>query len=54
MTDFDYLKEIDELQCPEMFKAGLKYYITANKIKINSKKDFDKEVEKYSKLNIGA
>ena len=53
MTNFDYEKEINDLEYPAMFKAGLKYYIDANKIKINSKKDFDKLLDKFKDLKIG-
>ena len=51
---FDYMKEIDELECPRMFKAGLKFYIENNKLKINSKKDFEKLLDKFKNLKIGA
>ena len=53
MTKFDFEKEIDELECPEMYKTGLKFYIESNKIKIDSKKDFDKLLKDFSKLKIG-
>ena len=53
MSNFDLENEIIELQCPEMFKAGLRYYIQNKKRKVNSKKEFDKIVKEYSELKIG-
>ena len=53
MTKFDLNKELNDLSYPNMFKAGLKYYISANNIKIKNKKEFDKIVEEYGNMNIG-
>lgn len=51
--DFDLEVEINELNCPEMFKKGLKYYIIRNKLKIKSKKDLTKVVNDYKGLKLG-
>ena len=48
-TTFDIEQALSELACPEMWKAGLKYYIETN-CTIKNKKDFDKAVKDYAKL----
>ena len=53
MSKFDLNKELEELAYPDMFKAGLKYYIQKRAIKINSKKDLENIVNEYSGLKIG-
>lgn len=53
VSDFDLEKELTDLQCPDMFKAGLKYYIEINNLECKSKKDFEKIVKEYSELSIG-
>ena len=53
MSKFDLQKEIENYECPAFLKAGMVHYFTASKIKITSKKDFDKAVKDYFKLNIG-
>ena len=54
MANFNYADEIEKLDCPAMFKAGLKFYIENNKVKINSKKDFDNLLKEFKNMNIGA
>lgn len=53
MSKFDLNKELDDLSCPNMFKAGLKYYISSNNLNVTSKKEFDKIVKEYGNLKIG-
>ena len=52
MSKFDLKKELEELQYPRMFLAGLKYHIETNKIAIKSKKELDKVVEDFKKIEI--
>lgn len=51
--NFDLNKELEEYTCPEMFKAGLKYYIQSNNLEPKNKKEFDKIVKDYGKLKLG-
>ena len=53
MSNFDLEKELTELECPEMFKAGLKYYIQTNNLEPKSKKEFEKIVKEYGELKLG-
>ena len=53
MSKFNLNKELEELQYPNMFKAGLKHYIQKRNIKINSKKDLENAVKEYGDLKIG-
>lgn len=53
MPKFDLKKALDDLPCPNMFKNGLKQYISSNNINVKSKKDFDKIVEEYGNIKIG-
>lgn len=51
-NEFDLDTTLKELECPEMFKYGLKMYIELNKIKITNQKDFDKILKKYSEVSM--
>ena len=53
MSRFDLEKEIDELVCPAMLKAGLKYFISSKKQDVTNKKEFDKVVNEFKNLKIG-
>lgn len=53
MSKFDLNKELDDLSCPDMFKNGLKLYISSKKISVTNKKEFDKIVKEYGNLKIG-
>lgn len=53
MSRFDLEKEIDELVCPAMLKAGLKYFISSRKQDVTNKKEFDKVVNEFKNLKIG-
>lgn len=53
MAGFDLKTELDEYPMPEMLKAGFEFYINQKKIKINSKKDFEKVLKEYKTLKIG-
>jgi len=53
MSKFDLNEQLDELLCPDMFKAGLTEYISSNNFKITTKKEFDKIVKEYANLKIG-
>lgn len=50
---FDIDKELEDLECPNMFKAGLKYYMGNLKNQPKNKKEFDKIVKDYSKIKMG-
>lgn len=50
-TTFNITEALTELACPEMWKAGLGYYIE-NNCTIKSKKDFDKAVKDYANLKL--
>lgn len=52
MTKFDLNEALEVLERPRMFKAGLKYYITSNKLQPKDKKDFEKIVTDFSKIKI--
>ena len=52
MSKFDLDKELAELQYPRMFIAGLKFHIENNKIAIKSKKELDKVIEDFKKIEI--
>ena len=41
MSKFDLNKELDDLLCPNMFKSGLRAYISSNNINVTNKKEFD-------------
>lgn len=51
--NFDVDKELEKLECPNMFKAGLKYYIQSNKLQPKNKKELDKIVTDFSKVKMG-
>ena len=53
MPKFDLKQELDDLTCPDMFKNGLKQYISSNNISVNTKKEFNKIVKEYANLKIG-
>ena len=53
MSKFDLEKELDDLLCPNMFKSGLKYYISSNNLNITNKKEFEKVIKEYANLKIG-
>lgn len=52
MSKFDLEEEIQKLQEPRMLIAGLKYHIENNKIVIKSKKELDKVLEDFKKIEI--
>jgi len=51
-SDFDLKVALNELQCPDMFKAGLKSYIERNNLKINNITNFKKIVKEYSEVKL--
>ena len=53
MILFNLEQELDDLLCPNMFKSGLKHYISSNNINITSKKEFEKIIKEYANLKIG-
>ena len=53
MSKFDLKQELDDLLCPNMFKVGLREYISSNNINVTNKKEFDKIVKDYANLKIG-
>lgn len=50
---FDVEKFLDEYSAPNMFKAGIQYYIKVNKFNIKNEKDIEKIIENYSKITMG-
>ena len=53
MGEFDLKTELEHYPCPDMLKEGFMFYIQKKNIKINSKKDFEKNLKEYENLNIG-
>ena len=53
MVKFNLNKELDDLLYPDMFKAGLRHYISSNNITITNKKEFDKTIKEYENMKIG-
>ena len=51
-SNFDVNLALQQLKLPDMFKAGLNYYITINKLTPNSQKEFDKIVKDYGELKL--
>lgn len=49
---FDYNKALEDYKCPYMFKKGLEYHFTVNKLEPKSKKEFDKIIEDYKKIKM--
>ena len=52
MAKFDLEKELKNLEYPNMFLAGLKYYIEKNKLVIKSKKELEKIIEEFKQIEI--
>lgn len=52
MSKFNLEEEIEKLEYPRMFVAGLKHYITTNKLVIKSKKDLEKIIKDFEKIEI--
>ena len=52
MSKFNLEEELEKLEYPNMFLAGLKYYINKNKIVIKSKKELEKIIEDFKKIEI--
>ncbi len=52
MSKFNLEEEIEKLEYPNMFLAGLKFHIKNNKLAIKSKKELDKIVDEFKKLEI--
>lgn len=53
MSNFDLEKELNDYECSDMFKSGLRYYIESNNIEIKNKKEFEKIIKEYGDLKIG-
>lgn len=53
MTKFDFEKELDDYKCPDMFKAGLRFYFKSNNLKPKNRKEFNKIIDDYSNLKMG-
>ena len=49
---FDYNKEIEILEYPQTFKAGLIYYMNINKLEPKNKKEFNKILDDYKELKL--
>lgn len=52
VESFDLEQEIVDYPVPEMFKAGLRYYISSRKLKIKDKKELDKIVKEFSEISL--
>ena len=48
--EFDLDKAMAELACPNMFKAGLGYYIEINQLSPKNQGEFDKIVKEYASI----
>ena len=53
-NSFDLQKALEELPMPNMFKAGLGYYIEVNELKPSTNKEFDKIIKDYGNLKMEA
>lgn len=53
VTIYDWGIPFKALECPNMFKQGLKHYILDNGLEIKSDKEFEKIVKDYNNLKIG-
>ena len=51
-NNFDLNTALNELEYPEMFKAGLRAYILKNKKTVKSSKDLTKIVNEYSEVKL--
>lgn len=51
--EYDYLIDLNLLEISNMLKVGFKYYIQSNNIKINSKSELLKYLDKFKKENAG-
>ena len=52
MAKFDLEEELNNLELPQMFIAGLRYYLAKNKIEVKSKKELEKIIKEYEKIEI--
>lgn len=52
-STFNIEEAITNLECSDMFKAGLRYYIESNKLTPKNDNEFLKIVKNYNKLKIG-
>ena len=52
MAKFNLEEELEKLEYPKMFIAGLKFHIESNKLAIKSKKELDKIIDEFKKLEI--
>ena len=52
-TEYDYLDDLNELEIPNMLKIGFEHYIQSNNIKIKSKSELMKNLDKFKKNNAG-
>lgn len=52
-TPFDWTIPFNALECPNMFKQGLKFYIINNNLEIKDEVEFKKIVKNFANLQIG-
>lgn len=52
MSKFNLEEELEKLEYPRMFIAGLKYHIETNKLAVKSKKELNKIIEDFKKIEI--
>lgn len=52
MAKFNLEEELEKLEYPNMFIAGLRYHIETNKLAIKSKKELEKIIEDFKKIEI--
>lgn len=51
--EYDYLNDLNLLKISNMLKVGFEHYIQSNNIKIKSKSELMKNLEKFKKENAG-
>lgn len=51
--EYDYLEDLNTLEIPNMLKIGFVHYIQSNNIKIKSKSELTKNLDKFKKNNAG-
>lgn len=51
--EYNYLEDLNNLEIPNMLKVGFAHYIHSNDIKIKSKSELMKNLDKFKKESAG-
>ena len=52
-NEYDYLEDLNKLEIPNMLKVGFAHHIQSNNLKIKSKSELMKNLDKFKKNNAG-